>query len=161
MAFPSLFETRRLSSPKKSVRQESDATLIGNGEIKDRREEADIAGAQDGTAPGEDAAATDDLKRELSSRDLNMIAFSGSVGTGLIIGAGQSLHNGESQSDTNAMISELTCHAGGPASLLICFLVIGFVVWSVITALGEMATAVPMKKGFAGYATRFVDPCLG
>lgn len=29
------------------------------------------------------------LKRELSPRDLNMIAFSGSVGTGLIIGTGK------------------------------------------------------------------------
>lgn len=44
---------------------------------------------------------------------------------------------------------------------MVSFLIIGFVVWSVITALGEMAAMCPMKKGFAGYATRFVDPCLG
>lgn len=31
---------------------------------------------------------TDGLRRELSPRDLNMIAFSGSVGTGLVIGVG-------------------------------------------------------------------------
>ena len=28
-------------------------------------------------------------------------------------------------------------------------------------ALGEMAAFLPHKKGFAGYATRFVDPALG
>lgn len=37
------------------------------------------------------------LKRELSPRDLNMIAIAGSVGTGLIIGIGASLTIGESQ----------------------------------------------------------------
>lgn len=31
---------------------------------------------------------TQGLKRDMSPRDLNMIAFSGSVGTGLIIGTG-------------------------------------------------------------------------
>lgn len=28
-------------------------------------------------------------------------------------------------------------------------------------SLGEMAAFLPHKKGFAGYATRFVDPALG
>lgn len=31
----------------------------------------------------------------------------------------------------------------------------------VMVALGEMAAFLPHKKGFAGYATRFVDPALG
>jgi amino acid permease len=39
---------------------------------------------------------TEGLRRGMSPRDLNMIAFSGSVGTGLVIGAGASLHNGKS-----------------------------------------------------------------
>ncbi|QDS74884.1 hypothetical protein FKW77_003610 [Venturia effusa] len=91
------------------------------------------------------------LKRELSPRDLNMIAFSGSVGTGLIIGTGKRCISFDPSNSRK----------GGPGSLLVCFLLIGFVVWSVITALGEMAAMCPMKKGFAGYATRFVDPCLG
>ncbi|KAE9967229.1 hypothetical protein BLS_006502 [Venturia inaequalis] len=92
----------------------------------------------------------DGLKRELSPRDLNMIAFSGSVGTGMASEPLQRLSSGSSNFSK-----------GGPGSLLVCFLLIGFVVWSVITALGEMAAMCPMKKGFAGYATRFVDPCLG
>jgi amino acid permease len=37
-----------------------------------------------------------ELERALTSRHLNMLAFSGSVGTGLIIGSGPSLHNGKS-----------------------------------------------------------------
>jgi hypothetical protein len=30
-----------------------------------------------------------------------------------------------------------------------------------MTALAEMSAYLPHKKGFAGYATRFVDPALG
>lgn len=30
-----------------------------------------------------------------------------------------------------------------------------------MVSLGEMAAYLPHKKGFAGYATRFVDPALG
>lgn len=30
-----------------------------------------------------------------------------------------------------------------------------------MTALGEMATLIPHKKGFGGYATRFIDPAAG
>jgi len=35
------------------------------------------------------------------------------------------------------------------------------VCYLVMVALGEMAAFLPHKKGFAGYATRFVDPALG
>lgn len=117
------------------------------------------------------------LKRDMSPRNLNTIAFSGSVGTGLIIGTGKRYVNAPSYNKFSLtelivyiMASELTqyqpsnspnIYLGGPGSLMTCFLLIGFVVWSVITALGEMAAMCPMKKGFAGYATRFVDPCLG
>ena len=31
----------------------------------------------------------------------------------------------------------------------------------VMSALGEMAAYLPHRKGFAGYAARFVDPALG
>lgn len=38
---------------------------------------------------------------------------------------------------------------------------VGFVCYLVMISLGEMAAFLPHKKGFAGYATRFVDPALG
>ncbi|KAF2423079.1 hypothetical protein EJ08DRAFT_596418 [Tothia fuscella] len=101
---------------------------------------------------GQISPATDDiritnvakgLQRHLTANQLNMLAFSGAIGTGLIIGTGSSLQN------------------SGPGNLVLAFLVMGLVVQGVMTALGEMATNCPMKKGFAGYATRFVDPALG
>ncbi|KXH47920.1 dicarboxylic amino acid permease [Colletotrichum salicis] len=83
------------------------------------------------------------LKREFKERHVSMIAVAGAIGTGLIIGSGTGLVR------------------GGPASLLIAYALIGAVVFFIMTAVGEMATMLPSDKGFAGYATRFVDPALG
>jgi len=45
--------------------------------------------------------------------------------------------------------------------LLLGYAYVGFVCYLVMVSLGEMASYLPHKKGFAGYATRFVDPALG
>ncbi|KAI8287501.1 putative amino-acid permease [Colletotrichum sp. SAR 10_98] len=89
------------------------------------------------------SAETGQLKREFKERHVSMIAVAGAIGTGLIIGSGTGLVR------------------GGPASLLIAYTIIGAVVFFIMTAVGEMATMLPSDKGFAGYATRFVDPALG
>lgn len=86
---------------------------------------------------------TEQLKREFKERHVSMIAVAGAIGTGLTIGSGTGLVR------------------GGPASLLIAYSLIGAVVFFIMTAVGEMATMLPSDKGFAGYATRFVDPALG
>ncbi|KAK4123009.1 hypothetical protein N657DRAFT_656358 [Parathielavia appendiculata] len=49
----------------------------------------------------------------------------------------------------------------GPASLLLGYALMGFVVYVVMVALGEMGAWLPMKKSFSGYASRFVDPAMG
>ncbi|EGO18624.1 hypothetical protein SERLADRAFT_358847 [Serpula lacrymans var. lacrymans S7.9] len=72
-----------------------------------------------------------------------MIALGGAVGTGLIIGSGTALVQ------------------GGPLGLLLGYTFVGAVCYFVMVALGEMAAYIPHRKGFAGYATRFVDPALG
>ncbi|KAF9873897.1 dicarboxylic amino acid permease [Colletotrichum karsti] len=89
------------------------------------------------------SAESGQLKREFKERHVSMIAVAGAIGTGLIIGSGTGLVR------------------GGPASLLIAYTIIGAVVFFMMTALGEMGTMLPSDKGFAGYATRFVDPALG
>ncbi|KAL7408848.1 amino acid permease/ SLC12A domain-containing protein [Mrakia frigida] len=81
--------------------------------------------------------------RGLKSRHISMIAIGGAVGTGLVIGSGQAIGR------------------AGPVGLLIGYIVMGAVCFFVMVSLGEMATYLPHKQGFAGYATRFVDPSLG
>ncbi|KAJ7197879.1 amino acid permease-domain-containing protein [Mycena rebaudengoi] len=50
---------------------------------------------------------------------------------------------------------------GGPLGIFLGYSFVGFVCYLVMVALGEMAAYLPHSKGFAGYATRFVDPALG
>jgi amino acid transporter len=83
------------------------------------------------------------LHRGLKSRHITMIAIGGAIGTGLIIGTGKALAQ------------------SGPGSILIAYTSVGFLVYIVMTALGEMAAWIPHGSGFAGYATRFCDPALG
>ncbi|CZT08718.1 probable DIP5 Glutamate and aspartate permease-able to mediate transport of other amino acids [Rhynchosporium graminicola] len=83
------------------------------------------------------------LHRNLSSRQITMIAIGGAIGTGLIIGTGKSLRQ------------------SGPAPLFIGYTLVGFLCFLVMAALGEMAAWLPLPSGFTGYATRFVDPALG
>ncbi|KAJ4355450.1 amino acid transporter [Didymosphaeria variabile] len=83
------------------------------------------------------------LQRGLKSRHITMIAIGGAIGTGLIIGTGKALAQ------------------SGPASILISYTFVGFLVWIVMSGLGEMAAWLPHASGFSGYASRFVDPALG
>lgn len=45
--------------------------------------------------------------------------------------------------------------------MLIGYCLMGFIVYIVMVALGEMGAWLPHKKSFSGYASRFVDPALG
>ncbi|KAJ5333509.1 dicarboxylic amino acid permease [Penicillium brevicompactum] len=86
---------------------------------------------------------SNDLRRGFKARQVNMLAIAGALGTGLIIGTGTALSR------------------GGPGSLLISYTLTGAVIYFVMTALGEMASLLPMSRGFDGYASRFVDPAFG
>jgi amino acid permease len=66
------------------------------------------------------------LHRGLSARQVQMIAIGGTIGTGLFLGTGRSLAQ------------------GGPASMLICYGIVGFIVYVTLLLLGEMATQYPV-----------------
>ncbi|KAG2145031.1 dicarboxylic amino acid permease [Suillus cothurnatus] len=83
------------------------------------------------------------LHRGLKARQMSMIAVGGTIGTGLIMSSGTALVQ------------------GGPLGLCLGFLFVGLICFLTLAALGEMTAYLPHKKGFAGYATRFVDPALG
>ncbi|KIK79557.1 hypothetical protein PAXRUDRAFT_834043 [Paxillus rubicundulus Ve08.2h10] len=83
------------------------------------------------------------LHRGLSARQVQMIAIAGTIGTGLFLGTGRSLAQ------------------GGPASMLICYAIVGFIVYVTLLLLGEMATQYPVAGSFNAYATRFFSPSYG
>ncbi|EXA33305.1 hypothetical protein FOVG_15382 [Fusarium oxysporum f. sp. pisi HDV247] len=88
-------------------------------------------------------AQPNELRRDFKPHQVFMFSIACAIGTGLVIGTGSALSR------------------GGPGSLLIAYILIGITVFFVMTAIGEMATFLPMNKGFGGYATRMVDPALG
>ena len=83
------------------------------------------------------------LARKLKARHLQMIAIGGSIGTGLFVGSGKALA------------------AGGPASLIIAFSLISFMLYCTVYALGELACLFPIAGSFSAFATRFLDPAWG
>lgn len=64
----------------------------------------------------------------------------GAIGAGLFVGSGSALHN------------------GGPASLIICYMIIGIMLLFTMQALAEMAVMYPVNGAFYTYVVRFVDP---
>lgn len=89
------------------------------------------------------AAAQGGLRRTLRARHLAMIAVGGAMGTGLFVGSGKSVST------------------AGPGGAVCAYLLVGVMVYFVMTSLGEMATALPVSGAWNAYATRFVDPALG
>lgn len=81
-------------------------------------------------AEGSSQSARGSLHRGLSARQVQMIAIGGTIGTGLFLGTGRSLAQ------------------GGPASMLICYGIVGFIVYITLLLLGEMATQYPVAGEF-------------
>ena len=83
------------------------------------------------------------LRRSLKARHLSMIAIGGSIGTGLFVASG-------------ATISQ-----AGPGGALLAYMVVGLMVYFLMTSLGEMAAHLPVSGSFATYGARYVDPGFG
>jgi lysine-specific permease len=83
------------------------------------------------------------LQRTLSTRQISMIAIGGSIGTGLFLASGN------------------TIHLAGPGGALFAYTLMGIMVYFLMTSLGEMSAFMPTSGSFYTYAARFVDPALG
>lgn len=83
------------------------------------------------------------LARRLKARHLQMIAIGGSIGTGLFVGSGYALAT------------------GGPAGVLLSYVLVGYSLFAVVMALGEMSVQFPISGSFNAFFSRFVDPAWG
>ncbi|EPZ41214.1 amino acid permease [Alicyclobacillus acidoterrestris] len=72
-----------------------------------------------------------------------MLAIGGAIGTGLFVASGSSIST------------------AGPGGALLAYVIVGIMVYFVMTGLGEMATFLPVAGSFETYASRFVDESFG
>jgi len=82
------------------------------------------------------------LSRQLKNRHIAMISIGGVIGTGLFLGTANALRH------------------GGPLGLLLGYLIMGTICYSVMISLGEMITFLPIPGGHIKLAERFVDPAF-
>lgn len=90
-----------------------------------------------------DAQPATGLRRVLKARHLSMIAIGGSIGTGLFVASG-------------ATISQ-----AGPAGALLSYILIGLMVYFLMTSLGELAAYMPVSGSFSTYGARYVEEGFG
>jgi lysine-specific permease len=83
------------------------------------------------------------LERKLKTRHLSMIAIGGTIGTGLFLASGTTIHD------------------AGPGGALAAYIIAGIMVYFIMGSLGEMASFIPISGSFSTYTSRFVDPALG
>ncbi|CAG8394371.1 unnamed protein product [Penicillium salamii] len=80
------------------------------------------------------------LRRDLKSRHMQMIALGGAIGSGYFVSTGGALES------------------GGPASVFICYTIVGIMMMCTVQALAEMAVLYPINGSFFVYSCRFLDP---
>ncbi|KAL4893597.1 amino acid permease/ SLC12A domain-containing protein [Aspergillus ambiguus] len=85
----------------------------------------------------------EEIKRDLRSRHINMIAIAGMIGTGLFLTSGQVIA------------------IAGPAGAFLAYVVMGLVTAGVSYTTGEITAFMPSTGGFIRHATKFVEPALG
>lgn len=83
------------------------------------------------------------LQRRLKTRHISMIAIGGSIGTGIFLASGNAIYN------------------AGPGGAVLAYLLMGLMVYFLMTSLGEMSTLIPVSGTFCDYSARFVDPAFG
>ena len=82
------------------------------------------------------------LEHKLKNRHLQMIALGGVIGTGLFFGSAKSIHQ------------------TGP-SIVLAYLLGGFVIYIILRALGEMTIDDPNSGSFSQYATNYIGNYAG
>lgn len=83
-----------------------------------------------------------DLKRSLSNRHIQLIAIGGAIGTGLFMGSGK------------------TISLAGP-SIIFVYMIIGFMLFFVMRAMGELLLSNLNYKSFIDFSTDLLGPWAG
>ena len=88
------------------------------------------------------SSAEPDLSRSLSSRHIQLLAIGGAIGTGLFMGSGK------------------TISVAGP-SVIFVYMIIGFMLYFVMRAMGELLLSNLKYKSFSDFAADLLGPWAG
>ncbi|MET4060883.1 D-serine/D-alanine/glycine transporter [Arthrobacter sp. UYP6] len=94
------------------------------------------------TAPGGTSSSEPELSRSLSSRHIQLLAIGGAIGTGLFMGSGK------------------TISVAGP-SVIFVYMVIGFMLFFVMRAMGELLLSNLNYKSFTDFSADLLGPWAG
>ncbi|WWD07011.1 hypothetical protein V865_005108 [Kwoniella europaea PYCC6329] len=103
----------------------------------------EVLEVEDGKAGPAPAHGLKQTKRNLLPRHIQLMAFSGAIGTGLFVGSGSAL--------TRA----------GPVGLLLGYAIYALLVWSTFNAIGEMVVWLPVDGSFVVFAHAYLDDAWG
>jgi lysine-specific permease len=84
-----------------------------------------------------------ELRKQLSTRHLSMIALGGTLGTGIFLTSGSALY------------------VAGPLGAIFAYIVMGIVVYLLMNSLGEMSAYKPVSGSFCEYASDYVSKPFG
>src|SRR5690606_28478065 len=87
-------------------------------------------------------ASDDHLRRNLTNRHIQLIAIGGAIGTGLFMGSGK------------------TISLAGP-SIIFVYMIIGFMLFFVMRAMGELLLSNLQYKSFSDFAADLLGPWAG
>lgn len=106
---------------------------------------SDLTAAPDGAYPAASTPPPGDdqhLSRQLANRHIQLIAIGGAIGTGLFMGSGK------------------TISLAGP-SVIFVYMIIGFMLFFVMRAMGELLLSNLHYKSFADFAADLLGPWAG
>ena len=90
----------------------------------------------------EEASSEQSLRRNLTNRHIQLIAIGGAIGTGLFMGSGK------------------TISLAGP-SIIFVYMIIGFMLFFVMRAMGELLLSNLEYKSFSDFASDLLGPWAG
>ena len=93
-------------------------------------------------AAAEEATSEQSLRRNLTNRHIQLIAIGGAIGTGLFMGSGK------------------TISLAGP-SIIFVYMIIGFMLFFVMRAMGELLLSNLEYKSFSDFASDLLGPWAG
>ena len=93
-------------------------------------------------ASGTQSSSEPELSRSLSNRHIQLLAIGGAIGTGLFMGSGK------------------TISVAGP-SVIFVYMIIGFMLFFVMRAMGELLLSNPKYKSFSDFSADLLGPWAG